>query len=120
VGGGEAAGHEAGHERLLLASEASAVSGASWWPSMRRVVVPLVMPAILNGLLLVFLLAIKNLTIPLILYTPQTVVLSTLVWTFWDRADTAATAALGSILVLITIILGIILRRLSPEGPQLT
>jgi iron(III) transport system permease protein len=79
-----------------------------------------VLPAVINGMLLVFLLAIKNLTLPLILYTPETVVLSTLVWGYWDRADTAATAALGSILVVITLILGTILRRVNGEGHQLT
>jgi iron(III) transport system permease protein len=100
--------------------EAASVSGASWWPSIRRVVFPLVLPAVINGMLLVFLLAIKNLTLPLILYTPETVVLSTLVWGYWDRADTAATAALGSILVVITLILGTILRRVNGEGHQLT
>jgi iron(III) transport system permease protein len=100
--------------------EAAAVSGASWWPAIRRIVFPLILPAILNGLLLVFLLAIKNLTLPLILYTPQTVVLSTLLWGYWDRARTAETAALGVIMVIITLILGTILRRFNREGPQLT
>ena len=100
--------------------EAAAVSGASWWPSIRRIVFPLVLPAVLNGLLLVFLLAIKNLTLPLILYTPQTVVMSTLLWSYWDRARTAETAALGVIMVVITLILGTILRRFNREGPQLT
>ncbi len=78
------------------------------------------LPAFLNGLLLVFLLAIKNLTLALILYEPKSVVLSTLVWTLWDRADTGGTAAVGTIMVLVTLTLGIVLRRLNREGPQLT
>ncbi len=100
--------------------EAAAVSGAAWWPTIRRVVVPLVLPAFMNGLLLVFLLAIKNLTLALILYTPDSVVLSTLVWTLWDRADTGGTAAVGTIMVVITVALGVVLRRVNREGPQLT
>jgi iron(III) transport system permease protein len=100
--------------------EAAAVSGAALWPTIRRVVVPLVLPAFMNGLLLVFLLAIKNLTLALILYTPDSVVLSTLVWTLWDRADTGGTAAVGTIMVAITVVLGVILRRVNREGPQLT
>ena len=100
--------------------EAAAVSGAAWWATIRRVVMPLVLPAFLNGLLLVFLLSIKNLTLALILYEPKSVVLSTLVWTLWDRADTGGTAAVGTIMVLVTLTLGIILRRLNREGPQLT
>jgi iron(III) transport system permease protein len=100
--------------------EAAAVSGAAWWPTIRRVVVPLVLPAFMNGLLLVFLLAIKNLTLALILYTPDSVVLSTLVWTLWDRADTGGTAAVGTIMVVITVAPGVVLRRVNREGPQLT
>ncbi len=100
--------------------EAAAVSGAAWWATIRRVVMPLVLPAFLNGLLLVFLLSIKNLTLALILYEPKSVVLSTLVWTLWDRADTGGTAAVGTIMVLVTLTLGILLRRLNREGPQLT
>jgi iron(III) transport system permease protein len=100
--------------------EAAAVSGAAWWATIRRIVMPLVLPAFLNGLLLVFLLAIKNLTLALILYEPKSVVLSTLVWTLWDRADTGGTAAVGTIMVAITLVLGIVLRRVNREGPQLT
>lgn len=100
--------------------EAAAVSGASWWPTIRRVVFPLVLAAFTNGLLLVFLLAIKNLTLALILYTPDSVVLSTLVWSMWDQANTGGTAALGTILVVITLVLGVVLRRVTREGPQLT
>ena len=100
--------------------EAASASGASWGPTMRRVLFPLVLPAFLNGLLLVFLLSIKNLTLPLILYTPDTVVLSTFVWERWDQADTGGTAAVGTLMVLITLALGIVLRRLNREGPQLT
>lgn len=100
--------------------EAAAVSGASWWPTIRRVVFPLVLAAFTNGILLVFLLAIKNLTLALILYTPDSIVLSTLVWSMWDQANTGGTAALGSILVVITLVLGVVLRRITREGPQLT
>jgi iron(III) transport system permease protein len=100
--------------------EAAAVSGAAWWATIRRVVLPLVLPAFLNGFLLVFLLAIKNLTIALILFTPDSIVMSTLVYSLWDRADTAATAAVGSIMVAITLALSIVIRRINREGPQLT
>jgi iron(III) transport system permease protein len=100
--------------------EAAAASGASWGPTMRRILLPLILPAFLNGLLLVFLLAVKNLTLPLILYTPDTVVLSTFVWSLWDQAKTGPTAAVGTMMVLVTLLLGIVLRRFNREGPQLT
>lgn len=101
--------------------EAGAVSGAPWGAVIRRIVLPLVLPAFLNGFLLVFLLAIKNLTLALILFSPESVVMSTLVWHYWDlSADTASTAVVGTIMVVITLSLSIIVRRLNRETAQLT
>lgn len=101
--------------------EAGAVSGAPWGAVIRRIVLPLVLPAFLNGFLLVFLLAIKNLTLALILFSPESVVMSTLVWHYWDlSADTASTAVVGTMMVVITLSLSIIIRRLNRETAQLT
>ncbi len=101
--------------------EAGAVSGAAWWAVIRRIVLPLVLPAFLNGFLLVFLLSIKNLTLALILFTPNSEVISTLVWAFWDlQADTADTAVLGTLMVAVTLTLAIIIRRFDRAGTQLT
>ena len=88
---------------------------------IRRIVLPLVLPAFLNGFLLVFLLAIKNLTLALILFTPESIVMSTLVWNYWDiGADTAETAVVGMFMVVITLVLSVIVRRLNRETAQLT
>ncbi len=101
--------------------EAGAVSGAAWGAVIRRIVLPLVLPAFLNGFLLVFLLAIKNLTLALILFTPESIVMSTLVWNYWDiGADTAETAVVGMLMVVITLVLSVIVRRLNRETAQLT
>ena len=101
--------------------EAGAASGAAWGAIIRRIVLPLVLPAFLNGFLLVFLLAIKNLTLALILFSPESIVMSTLVWNYWDiGADTAETAVVGMIMVVITLTLSIIVRRLNRETAQLT
>lgn len=96
--------------------EAAATSGAGWGHTMRRVVLPLVLPAFLNGALLVFLLSIKNLTLALMLYSPKSVVLSTLVWNLWDKADTDETAVVGVFMICITLTLAILLRRVGGLG----
>lgn len=93
--------------------EVAATSGAGWSVTMRKIVLPLVLPAFLNGFVLIFMMAVKNLTIPLILFTPKTNVLSTLVWQLWERGDTASTAAVGTITVIITLALALLYRRLN-------
>jgi iron(III) transport system permease protein len=91
--------------------EAAAVSGAKQWAMMWRIVLPLVRPAFMNGLLLVFLMAIKNLTQALLLYSPRSVVLSTLIFNRWDNGRVAETAAVGVFTVGVTLVLSVLARR---------
>ena len=94
----------------LELEEAADASGASWLMVMRRIVIPLIRPAFVNGFLLVFLQAIKNLTLALILIAPSSVVVSTLIYNLWDRTNTAATGALGIVVLLITVVMSVLLR----------
>ncbi len=93
--------------------EVAATSGAGWTVTIRKIVLPLVLPAFVNGFVLIFLMAIKNLTIPLILATPRSNVLSTTIWQAWENGDTARTAAMGVVMVVITLIIALIYRRVS-------
>jgi iron(III) transport system permease protein len=101
--------------------EAAAASGATWWHTMRRVVLPLVAPAFLNGMLLVLLLAIKNLTFPAILGSQKTAVVSTYIWRLWEYdINIPGTAAASTLMVIVTVILGLALRAGSRGETQLT
>lgn len=102
--------------------EAAEASGASWAQTLRRIVLPIVMPTFVNGFLLVFLNSVRNLnlTLALVLYTPSSIMLSTLVYRYWDHADTAETAVVGVIMVAMTLALSILLRRFNAFGPGAT
>lgn len=91
--------------------EAGAVSGATWRQSLLKILLPLVLPAFINGFLLVFLACIKNLTLALMLFTNDSVVLSTLIYHRWTLGETAEAAVLGVMMSIITIALAIFLRR---------
>jgi iron(III) transport system permease protein len=93
--------------------EAAEASGAAWWATMRRILLPLVFPAFLNGFLLVFLSSIKNLTQALVLFSPGSVVVSTEIYDRWSFGDTSVAAAMGVAISVVTIILAIFLRRTS-------
>jgi iron(III) transport system permease protein len=93
--------------------EAAEASGASWGATMRRVVMPLILPGFVNGFLLIFLQAIRNLTIALLLFAPGSIVLSTLVYRYWDQADTAEAAVVGVVMMVLTLAISIVLRRLN-------
>jgi iron(III) transport system permease protein len=96
--------------------EAGEICGARWRQVLGRILLPLIFPAFANGLLLIFLMSIKNLTLALILYAPDSVVLSTLIFTRWDAGQTGATAAIGVVMVAITLVLSVGLRRFSAVG----
>jgi iron(III) transport system permease protein len=95
--------------------EAGAVSGATWRQALVRIVGPLLVPAFANGLILVFLASIKNLTLPLMLFSPDSVVLSTLIWNWWAAGYTSETAALGVMMSLLTVALALILRAIGRD-----
>jgi iron(III) transport system permease protein len=82
--------------------EASYVSGASWFGSMRRIVLPLITPSFLGGWVFVFLLSAKELSMSVLLVSPQTPVVSVAIFELWENAQVGELAAFG---VLWTVIL---------------
>lgn len=75
--------------------EAAGTSGASWFGTLRRIVVPLILPSIIAGWLFVFLNASRNLSTAIILAGPDT---KTIAVAIFDRAingQFSEVAALG-------------------------
>ena len=81
-------------------SDAALLSGASWTTSMRRIVVPLVGPQLINGWLWVFAHSARDLTVPLMLMTTSNLVISTALWGLWEYPDLNGAAALSILIVL--------------------
>jgi iron(III) transport system permease protein len=90
--------------------EAGVMSGASWSAIFRRVTLPLVFPAFLNGWLWVALHAMRELSIALMLFSPSSIVISTLIWSFWQNGRICEASTLSIVFVLITIVLVPLLR----------
>ena len=103
------------HPRL---EEAAAMSGASGVQVWRRVLTPLLRPALISGGLLIFLGSVRNLTLPLVLQTSDNSVLSVLIWDKWagSAGDPAGTAVLGMVTTVITIIVTVALRIFEERG----
>lgn len=80
--------------------EASHVSGARWLTLMRRIVLPLVLPAFIGGWIWVASHSLRNFSVPLILATRENWVLSVIMWRTWEDGDPGQTSALGVLLIL--------------------
>jgi iron(III) transport system permease protein len=89
------------HEEL---EEAALVSGASTLQSLRVILLPLASPTLFAGLIFVFLTATKELSMSVLLASPDTEVLSVTLYNQWVNGQTTLAAAFGT---LWTIVLGI-------------
>ncbi|HET9296438.1 MAG TPA: iron ABC transporter permease [Candidatus Binatia bacterium] len=77
--------------------EASYVSGASWLNCMRRITLPLIMPSFLGGWVFVFLLSAKELSMSILLVSPQTPVVSVAIYELWENGQVGELAAFSVI-----------------------
>lgn len=88
--------------------EASYVSGASWISSMRRIILPLITPSFLGGWIFIFLLSAKELSMSVLLVSPQTPVVSVAIFELWENAQVGELAAFGVIWTAILVTVAIL------------
>jgi iron(III) transport system permease protein len=77
--------------------EAAYTAGASWSNCMRRIVLPLMTPSFLGGWVFIFLLSAKELSMSVLLVSPQTPVVSVAIFELWENAQVGELAAFGVI-----------------------
>lgn len=81
--------------------EAALVAGAGQFRTYRRVMMPLMAPALANCTLWVLIHAIRELVIALTLYSPSSQVISTQVWGLWQGGQIDDLCALGVMMALV-------------------
>ena len=79
--------------------DSARMSGASWFDTFRRVVIPLMMPGILAGWVYVMIVSIRELSSSILLYSHNTRVLSVSIWELWENGETGVLSALGMVMV---------------------
>jgi iron(III) transport system permease protein len=85
--------------------ESARMHGASFLQTIRRVMLPLLTPAMLSCWLILFAFAVKNFVTVSVLYSPQSVVLSALQYEMWNGGQAEAASALGALNMLFSILL---------------
>lgn len=90
--------------------EASQVTGASRLRTVLLVLVPLIRPSLYAAFSLLFVLTLRELNIPVLLYAPDTETLSVVAWNFSESSITSA-AAIG-LLQIVVMLIGMGLLRL--------
>jgi iron(III) transport system permease protein len=95
--------------------EASALSGARQATTFRRVVMPLVAPALATCWLFIFLVAVKAVSIPILLAGPQSRVIAVTIFDLWENGVVGELSAMGIIwtamMTVVSILFSLLARR---------
>jgi iron(III) transport system permease protein len=79
--------------------EAASIAGASLLGTLRRIVIPLVLPALLFGWLWIALLTFREMTIPMILFSAENITYSVAIWSLWYSGSFDAAAAANLVMM---------------------
>ena len=79
--------------------ESAQMSGAGWWHTFRRVVVPLLAPGLVAGWIYIVIVSFRELGSSVLLYSPGKEVLSIVIWEQWRDGLLTEVAALGVMLI---------------------
>jgi iron(III) transport system permease protein len=79
--------------------ESAAMSGAGWFATFRRIVLPLLVPGFLAGWIYIMIVSVRELGSSVLLYTPGHEVLSIVIWEYWRDGNLPYVGALGILMI---------------------
>jgi iron(III) transport system permease protein len=88
--------------------ESAAMSGASWSTTFRRIILPLLKPGLLAGWIYVMIVSIRELSTSILLYSPDTQVMSIVIWELWENGQYVELSALGVLFIIALFVLVLI------------
>ncbi len=106
------------HDSLV---EAARASGATMAQALRDIVIPLVRPGMVAAFFLIFLPALRELTVSVLLYGPTTRTIGVAIYTLNEDGETVYSAALAGIALIIIVLGEVLIKRLvsgkrTPQG----
>jgi iron(III) transport system permease protein len=90
--------------------ESAAMCGASWSTTFRRIVLPLLKPGLVAGWIYVMIVSIRELSTSILLYSPDTRVVSIVIWELWENGQYVELSALGVLFILSLFVLVMLAR----------
>jgi iron(III) transport system permease protein len=85
--------------------ESAAMSGASWFTTFYRIILPLLKPGLVAGWIYVMIVSIRELSSSILLYSPGTEVVSIVIWELWENGQYVELSALGVMFILALFVL---------------
>ncbi len=103
------------HDSLV---EAARACGASMWQSLKDIVIPLVRPGMIAAFFLIFLPALRELTVSVMLYGPSTRTIGVAIYTLNEDGETVYSAALAGIALIIIVFGQTIIKHYAEKKTQ--
>ena len=97
------------HDSLV---EAARASGATMAQALKDIVIPLVRPGMVAAFFLIFLPALRELTVSVLLYGPTTRTIGVAIYTLNEDGETVYSAALAAIALIIIVLGEVLIKRL--------
>lgn len=96
------------HDSLV---EAARASGATLWQALRDIVIPLVRPGMVAAFFLIFLPALRELTVSVLLYGPTSRTIGVAIYTLNEDGETVYSAAMAGIALIIIVTAEVVVKR---------
>lgn len=92
--------------------EASFTAGGTWFQTFRKVLLPLLMPGFTAGWIYISIIALRELSTSILLYSYNSTVLSIMAFDLWEGGQYTYVCALGVLMVLLLITMAFAARKL--------
>ena len=81
--------------------EAAAACGAGRRDVISRILLPLIAPTLINAFFWIALLTLRELTLATILFSPNNITLSVVIWSLWSSGQHGPSAAMSLVMILL-------------------
>ena len=95
--------------------EASFTAGGTWFQTFRKVILPLLMPGFTAGWIYISIIALRELSTSILLYSYNSTVLSIMAFDLWEGGQYTYVCALGVLMVLLLLVMAFIARKLGAK-----
>ncbi|HXG53682.1 MAG TPA: iron ABC transporter permease [candidate division Zixibacteria bacterium] len=95
--------------------EASMTAGGTWFQTFKKVILPLLMPGFTAGWIYISIIALRELSTSILLYSYNSTVLSIMAFDLWEGGQYTYVCALGVLMVLLLVAMAFTARKLGAK-----
>jgi iron(III) transport system permease protein len=93
--------------------ESAQMSGASWLTTFRRILLPLLKPGLVAGWIYIVIVSTRELSTSILLYGPDSELVSIVIWELWENGQYVELSALGVLFIVALLVLVVLAQLLA-------